>query len=119
MTAGSLPEPGQLFWTSFSDTEGSEQQGRRPAMVVSVSGYHAISRRAFVVPISSRVRGWPTEVALPADMRTKGALLVDQSRFVDRGERLFRFIETAPSAVLRDVRELLATLIGLSADPAA
>lgn len=115
----SLPEPGQLFWASFSDAEGSEQSGRRPAMILSATAFHVISQRAFVVPVTSRIRGWPTEVALPSTMRTKGALLVDQSRFVDRGVRLFRYIETAPLATVRDVRELLATLIGLPAEPLA
>lgn len=57
--------------------------GRRPALVLSDRGYNAKSGRALVVPITSRVRGWSFEVALPADAPVQGVALVDQAHMVD------------------------------------
>ena len=59
------PSPGEVLWLEFSPTSGTEQAGRRPALTVSDAGYNAATGRALVMPITSRVRGWPFEVVLP------------------------------------------------------
>ena len=35
------PERGDLIWLSFTPQSGREQAGRRPALVVSPSGYNS------------------------------------------------------------------------------
>ena len=60
-----LPDRGSLVWLLFSPQAGSEQAGRRPGIVLTPLGYHQRSRLAIVCPITSRERGWPTEVKLP------------------------------------------------------
>ncbi len=107
------PEAGDLYWIDFSGGLGSEQQGRRPGLILTGQSYHAISRRAFVVPVTSRIRDWPTEVLLPETMTSQGVLLVDQARFIERESRMFDFIEVAPQSVLLDVRVILSLLLGL------
>ncbi len=108
-----LPEAGDLYWIDLSGGLGSEQQGRRPGLILTGQSYHAISRRAFVVPVTSRVRDWPTEVRLPDTMTSKGVLLVDQARFIEREGRIFDFIEAVPPSVLVEVRGLLSLLLAL------
>jgi mRNA interferase MazF len=108
-----LPEAGDLYWIDFSGGLGTEQQGRRPGLILTGQTYHAISRRAFVVPVTSRIRDWPTEVLLPDTMTSKGVLLVDQARFIERESRIFEFIEVAPPSVVRDVRSILSLLLAL------
>ncbi len=44
-------------------------------------------------------------------MRTKGGVLVDQVRAVERAERGFRFIERAPDEVLQAVRDIIGELL--------
>lgn len=110
-----LPDAGDIFWVALDPTSGTEQAGRRPALVLSDARFHAVSSRVIVCPITSRVRHWPTSVLLPPGMATEGEVLVDQIRALDRAARLIRRIETAPPAVLDEVQARLAPLLGLVA----
>ena len=66
-----LPDRGSLVWLLFSPQAGSEQAGRRPGIVLTPLGYHQRSRLAIVCPITSRERGWPTEVKLPPGLHPR------------------------------------------------
>ncbi|ATQ67631.1 MULTISPECIES: type II toxin-antitoxin system PemK/MazF family toxin [Methylosinus] len=107
-----IPTAGDIVWAELDPVRGREQAGRRPALVLSDRSYHEISARAIICPVTSNMREWPFNVALPRGMRTKGAVLVDQIRAVDRSMRLHGLIETAPDEVLSEVRAKLAALVG-------
>jgi mRNA interferase MazF len=106
------PAPGDLVWVDFSPTLGTEQSGRRPALVISDQAYNEVSGRALLAPITSRVRGWPFEVALPAGSEILGVVLVDQVRVVDWRARNARRAGATSGAVLDEARAKLAALIG-------
>lgn len=108
-----FPDSGDLVWAEFDTARGSEQAGRRPALVLSGRAYHQVSTRALVCPVTSTVRDWPFDVRLPEGLRTRGMILVDQVRAVDRSQRLFGVIEPAPKHVLQEAQGKLAALIGL------
>lgn len=114
-----LPDAGDIVWVEFDPVMGTEQAGRRPALVLSDRTYHEVSRRSVVCPITSRARPWSFNVVLPEGMKTKGVVLVDQVRTVDRDERMFGVVEQVPNEVLADVRGVVAALIGLDAVPIA
>jgi mRNA interferase MazF len=82
-------------------------------MVLTPRSYHAKSGRSIVCPISSKGQGWPWNVALPSGMKTKGVVLVDQVRTIDR-LRIFDATETAPDEVVGEVLGQLATLLGIN-----
>src|SRR5215210_3439326 len=107
------PNAGGIAWVEFDTVLGTEQAGRRPALILSDKVYHERSGRAVVCPITRRSRAWPFEVHLPQTLRTRGIVLVDQVRTIDRSERLFDIIETAPEPVLFEVRGRLAALVGI------
>jgi mRNA interferase MazF len=107
------PEPGRIVWLDFSPTARTEQAGRRPALVLSDHGYNERSGRAVVAPITSRVRGWAFEVALPDDFEVQGVVLADQLRTVDWRARGARLAATVPGAVLEEARAKVGALIGL------
>lgn len=108
-----LPSAGDIAWVEFDPVLGTEQAGRRPALVVSDVGYHEISSRALVCPITSRSRGWPFEVPIPPGLRIEGVILVDQVRMIHRPARLFETIGKVPASVLGQVRGVLASLAGI------
>jgi mRNA interferase MazF len=108
-----LPEIGDVAWVEFDPVMGTEQAGRRPALILSDRNYHEMSRRAVVCPISTGARPWAFNVPLPAGMITTGMVLVDQIRTIDRTQRMFKIIEHAPDAVIADVRGRLAALLRL------
>ena len=107
-----LPEVGDIAWVDFDPVNGTEQAGRRPGLILTPGGYHQRSRRAIVCPITSNQAAWPFNVVLPAGMRTRGAVLVDQVRSIERSERMFDIIERAPNEVLVAVQKRLAGLLG-------
>ena len=109
-----VPDAGDIFWLELDPVLGSEQAGRRPAIVMSDRLYHEVSPRALVCPITSNLRPWPFNTWLPTAMTTEGAVLVDQIRAIDRRTRLFRYIESAPPEVVLEVRAKLAALLGMT-----
>src|SRR5215216_4544932 len=112
-----LPEAGDIFWVELDSVRGSEQAGRRPAIILSDRLYHEASRRAVICPITWTARDWPFNVPVPEGLRTKGVVLVDQVRAIERSQRLFNFIETAPESLLAQIQGKLAALIGIPGSP--
>lgn len=100
---------GDLVWLEFTSTKGHEQSGRRPAFVLSPAAYNERAGLMLVCPITSKLKGYPFEVALHG--RIKGAILVDQIRSVDWRERNAQYIEAAPDAVTDSVKHLLELLL--------
>ena len=109
--AGRVPSAGDIVWAELSPTLGTEQSGRRPALVLTPLRYNDVSTRVLVCPITSTIRGWPFEVPLPPSTKTVGCVLVDQIRSLDRAARIFRHIEAVPGDVLADVIARLTSLL--------
>lgn len=108
-----LPGRGSLVWMEFSPQAGSEQAGRRPAIVLTTAAYHERSRLAVVCPITGREKGWPMEVKLPAGLPVSGVVLVDHVRSVDREARRMVTIGAVPAEVLDEIDARLAPLLSL------
>ena len=77
MTADYLPERGDVVWLDFQPQAGHEQTGRRPAVVLSPRSYNGKVGLALLCPITTRLKGYPFEVAVPADCGVKGVVLSD------------------------------------------
>ena len=105
---------GDIVWVDFDPVRGTEQAGRRPAIVLTDIAFNALYPRSVVCPITGNATPWPTKVLLPSGMKTRGAVLADQPRTIHRAERGFRFIEHAPKEVLANVRDILGELLQIS-----
>lgn len=108
-----LPDRGSLVWLLFSPQAGSEQAGRRPGIVLTTMAYHQRSRLAIMCPITSRERGWSTEVKLPPGLPIEGVVLVDHVRSVDHEARKLEIVGMAPPEVLDEIDARLAPLLSL------
>lgn len=106
-------EPGDVAWVELDPVLGTEQAGRRPALVLSSATYHLVSSRAVVCPISSRMSDWPFNVRIPAGLDVGGVILVDQIRTIHRPSRLFDLIGRLPAEILAEVRDVLSALTGV------
>jgi mRNA interferase MazF len=104
---------GHLVLVNFAPVRGTEQDGRRPALVVSEAEMHRMTHRVIVCPITRNAQPWPTKVFLPKGLAAEGAVLVDQVRSIDRGARITRILGEVPAGVLREVREKLGALLAL------
>ncbi len=83
MKSASAPNAGDLVWLTFNPQAGREQAGRRPAVVLSPAAYNKRSGLALVWPITSQVKGYPFEVALPHGLPIAGVILADHLKSVD------------------------------------
>ena len=109
---GYVPKRGDLVWLSFDPQAGHEQAGRRPAFVLSPEAYNRKTSLFLACPVTSRVKGYPFEVALPAGLPVSGVILADQIKSLDWKERKARFAARATDEVIEDVVALLFPLIG-------
>jgi mRNA interferase MazF len=102
-----IPSRGDIVAVSFDPQAGHEQTGRRPAVVISDVAFNRRTGLALVCPVTSRDRGFPLHVTLPAGLSVRGVVMTEQVRALDYRERTASFIETAPPEVLDEVRALV------------
>lgn len=105
---------GDIYLVSLDPTEGHEQQGRRPVLVVTPASFNKLTGVPVVLPITTggafaRTRGFA--VALDsAGIKTTGVVRCDQPRALDLRARRARHLETVPEQIIADV---LARLLPL------
>ncbi len=104
-----------MVWVSFDPQSGHEQTGRRPAIVLSPRAYNEKAGLALACPITSKIKGYPFEVAVRGS-RVKGVVLADQVRSLDWRARQFTFIEEADKKVIMAVLNLIGTLLQIAED---
>ena len=85
---GTVPKPGEVYWVTFDPVVGSEQAGRRPALVISPEIVQASLPVVVVVAITSTIasRENPLTPILPAGhpLPNESAVLTFQVRTLDQ-----------------------------------
>jgi mRNA interferase MazF len=107
------PSAGAIYLANLDPIMGSEQSGTRPVIIVSSDAMNARSRRVIVCPITSNMQPWMTKVALPDGLKTRGMVLADQIRSLDKAARLLRFIEPTSPDFVTLVRSYVGRLLDL------
>ena len=105
---------GDIVLVDFRPVRGHEQDGMRPALVMTDASYNAASSYVVVCPITSNTRPWPFKMPLPDGLKVRGFVMLDQIKSIDRRRRVLRFIDHVPNAKMRDYRERLATLLKIA-----
>jgi len=105
---------GEIWLVSFDPTEGHEQRGRRPVLIVSPEVFNRVTKVPVVLPITSgesfaRTAGFAVSLA-GAGTRTTGAVRCDQPRALDLGARHGRKLESVPGAIMSEVLARLVTI---------
>jgi mRNA interferase MazF len=111
VTGFEAPGRGDLVWISLNPQAGHEQAGRRPALVLSPIEYNKRVGLALLCPVTSKVKGYPFEVALPVDLEIRGVVLADQVKSLDWRVRKAERVCTAPRSVMSEVLGKLNTLL--------
>jgi mRNA interferase MazF len=111
VTGTPVPQRGDVVWLEFNPQAGSEQAGRRPALVISPKSYNRRVGLAVVCPITSRVKGYPFEVELPEGLQAKGAVLCDQIKSLDWRARHATRMGTVPDATMQEVTARILVLV--------
>lgn len=106
--------PGDLVIAELGPIRGTEQDGRRPVLVVSECAMNVETHRVIVCPITRNTAPWPTKVHLPPGLNVVGAVLTDQIRSIDQRARIVGHLGTVPGDVLEEVRYQLGLLLGIA-----
>jgi mRNA interferase MazF len=104
---------GHAVWLDFFPKAGKEQEGRRPALVVSGDDYNKKVSFAVVCPIINKGKGYPFEVAIPDGYKVTGVVLSDHVKSMDWQKRKAVFICTLPETVVEKVLAKIAALVEL------
>ena len=103
MPAGYVPDRGDLVWIDFDPQAGHEQAGRRPAVVLSPAHYNGRAGLAVICPVTSRIKGYPFEVAIPRGLPVDGVVLADQFKSLDWIVRRAEFVGRLPRPALESI----------------
>ena len=106
-----VPERGDVVWLDFDPQTGREQAGRRPAFVLSPAAYNGRVGLALLCPVTSRVKGYPFEVALPEGLAVGGVVLSDQVKSLDWRRRRAVFACRVEAGVVVSVQQKVLALV--------
>ena len=106
-----VPDRGDIVWISLNPQAGHEQAGRRPAVVVSPKSYNGKVGLGLFCPVTSQVRGYPFEVAMPRGLPVGGVVLADQVKSLDWRVRKAEFAGRLPAEARDEVLGKLGALL--------
>jgi mRNA-degrading endonuclease toxin of MazEF toxin-antitoxin module len=105
---------GEIWLVGLDSTQGHEQKGRRPILIVSPDAFNRITKVPVVVPITSggnfaRTAGFAVALG-GAGVKTMGIVRCDQPRALDIGARAGKKLESVPDAIMDEVLAKLAPI---------
>lgn len=106
-----IPQRGDIVWLNFNPQIGREQAGRRPAVVLSPGSYNGKVGLLLACPITSQVKGYPFEVAIPAGLKIRGVVLSDQVKSLDWRSREAEFVGRLPAYAMNEVLAKINALL--------
>ena len=96
---------GDIYLVSLDPTEGREQRGSRPVLVVSPAEFNEATQLPVVCPITSggdfaRRIGFAVPIL---GIKTTGVVRCDQPRVLDLGARNARKVDALPESIMEEV----------------
>jgi mRNA interferase ChpB len=103
---------GDIYLVSLDPTEGREQRGSRPVLVVSPAEFNEATKLPVICPITSggdfaRRIGFAVPVT---GIKTTGVVRCDQPRVLDLTARNARKVDTLPESIMDEVLARVATI---------
>ncbi len=103
---------GDIYLVSLDPTEGREQQGSRPVLVVSPAEFNEATKLPVICPITNggdfaRRIGFAVPVT---GIKTTGVVRCDQPRVLDLAARNGRKVDTLPAPIMDEVLARLAPI---------
>ena len=88
---------GEIWWINFIPTKGSEQRGRRPAVVVSGNILNTYAPVIYVCPITTKIKNYKGGVVLEPNsangLKEKSEVLIMHLRSVSKNRFEFKIGE--------------------------
>jgi mRNA interferase ChpB len=103
---------GDVYMVSLDPTQGNEQQGFRPVLIVSPDDFNAATQLPVILPVTSggafaRRIGFAVPLT---GTKTTGVVRCDQPRVLDIRARRGRKVETVPPDLMDEILARVATI---------
>lgn len=98
---------GDIIKVNFNPQRGHEQAGYRPALVVSNNVFNEKTNLTMVCPITNTDNKFPLHIPLDKRTKTTGVVLCEHIRTLDLKAREYKFVESIPEDILRQVCDVL------------
>lgn len=105
-----IPQKGDLVILTFDPSAGHEQQGRRPALILSNEAFNKALGLAVACPITNTNRNFPFHVELKSENLT-GFIMTEQIKSIDYKVRKAKFVEKVSDEVLAKVLGITESII--------
>ena len=105
-----VPKKGDLVILTFDPSSGHEQQGRRPALIISNEIFNKHVGLAIACPITNTDRNFPFHVQLNSDKLT-GFIMTEQIKSIDYKVRNVKFIEKVNDEIMDKVLGIVESVI--------
>ena len=105
-----IPKKGDLVILTFDPSAGHEQQGRRPALIISNEVFNKHVGLAIACPITNTDRNFPFHVKVESDNLT-GFIMTEQIKSVDYNVRKVKFVERVSDEVMEKVLGMLESVV--------
>jgi len=105
---------GDIWLVALDPTEGHEQKGRRPVLIVSPEAFNRVTKVPVVLPITgggsfARTAGFAVTLE-GAGTKTTGIVRCDQLRALDLTARSGKKLESVPGAIVDEVLARVAVI---------
>jgi mRNA interferase ChpB len=103
---------GDIYLVTLDPTQGREQRGFRPVLVVSPAAFNEATRLPVVLPITSG-GDFARRIAFAvpiSGIKTTGVVRCDQPRVLELQARHARKVDTLPAGILDEVLAKLAPI---------
>ena len=107
------PDRGHLVYLDFTPNAGTEQGGRRPALVLSPKEFNIATGLMLACPITSKLKGSSFEVLLPRGVKIDGVVLSDHIRSVDWIARNAEFHSEATEELMAEVLGRIEAILAI------
>jgi mRNA interferase MazF len=107
------PERGDFAYVDFTPYAGTEQAGRRPALILSPRDYNIATGLCFAAPVTNQGKGSPFEVPLPRGVGITGYVLSNQMRAIDWIARNAQFHSRANEDLIAEVLGRIEAILAI------
>ncbi len=88
-----IPKQKDIVYLDFNPTKGREQEGFRPAVVISNNNFNEYTKMVMDLPIMSNEKEFPTHYNLEDTLEVHGKVLCEHVRSIDCKIRNLKFVE--------------------------
>jgi mRNA interferase MazF len=104
-----IPKQGDIVILTFDPQAGHEQQGRRPALIVSNEIFNKNVGLAIACPITNTDRNFPFHVKVDS-LELTGFVMSEQVKSIDFRARKVKFVEKATDEILANVLGIIESI---------